>query len=980
MEADASPQQEHKAEKLLALAKGPLAASAARLAAHSRALPSGRDFHFYHNFDQFRSPAREIAARSQSLLSGIGSSALLRGSGRQQPGTEQPALPEDLDDAHDCLVNLNDEILERFGVSMDEFRRLREEEEGGAAGGDRAAGMEAGGFQMVYGKKGKKKKDGASDVYGVEGAVDASGGSALKVASRDKKTSGPRSQVPFHIPTIPRPQDQFMILVNNSNHPFEHVWLERSEDGSRFVHPLEKLSVLDFLDGNIGDDEPVKPPLVENTPFTLVEGVKELKELAAKLRKVDEFAVDLEHNHYRSFQGLTCLMQISTRTEDFIVDTLKLRVHVGPHLREVFKDPFKKKVMHGSDRDILWLQRDFGIYVCNLFDTGQASRILQLERNSLEFLLHNFCDVTANKEYQHADWRLRPLPDDMLKYAREDTHYLLYIYDVMKRMLLSESSKTELGDSLLGEVCPCVIYIFFLSLGEILYMRKIISLCFFSSVVKTSEVICEFDSHSLGLLVYKRSYDVCMLLYEKELLTETSYLRIYGLNEADFNPQQLAVVAGLCEWRDNVARLEDESTGYVLPNRTLLEIARQMPLTSGMLKRLVKSKHPYIERHLGSVVAIIRSSIGNAAAFETISEQLKKGHLKAAAGGGVEDDSESPPVIEEHASAETATMDGVGSLERTAELSTSMVMNDGLKTDSSSVIGSCEPSDSVVTSTVEKQDHDLVLPLRAKAVNVASVQTLKKPTSAFGALFGNSSSKRKLDPDSKGRNAEQGKTEIKLEQIKSSVTLPFHSFSGGVGQATLGPGPTLMSAKPQQPEPPTHQENEPRLAAAAELDGIIPLANESDDSQSPGDSPSNNDGLKHREWFPQIPRDGSAERSVVEMSMPEEPMSLSELSSSFQKCFQSTNQSQSAKEAGKEGTSSPLQPYDYAAAGKEVKFGDGQDRNSVAEDDNPIRGRRRRGSAVRHGGVADEEKLNDFQAPRRCQAFPASGNRSATFR
>jgi ribonuclease D len=37
-------------------------------------------------------------------------------------------------------------------------------------------------------------------------------------------------------------------------------------------------------------------------------------------------------------------MQISTRTEDFVVDTLKLRIHIGPYLREVFKDPTKRKV------------------------------------------------------------------------------------------------------------------------------------------------------------------------------------------------------------------------------------------------------------------------------------------------------------------------------------------------------------------------------------------------------------------------------------------------------------------------------------------------------------------------------------------------------------------------------------------------------------------------------------------------------------
>ncbi len=39
----------------------------------------------------------------------------------------------------------------------------------------------------------------------------------------------------------------------------------------------------------------------------------------------------------------------------------------------------------------------------------------------------------ADKKYQLADWRLRPLPAEMLKYAREDTHYLLYIHDCLKR-------------------------------------------------------------------------------------------------------------------------------------------------------------------------------------------------------------------------------------------------------------------------------------------------------------------------------------------------------------------------------------------------------------------------------------------------------------------------------------------------------------------------------------------------------------------
>ncbi|KAL0338766.1 UNVERIFIED_CONTAM: protein RRP6-like 2, partial [Sesamum angustifolium] len=95
----------------------------------------------------------------------------------------------------------------------------------------------------------------------------------------------------------------------------------------------EKLSVLDFVDRPDSAVQPVKPLPIEVTPFKLVEDLKGLKQLAIKLRNVDEFAVDLEHNQYRSFQGLTCLMQISTRTEDFIIDTLRLRVQIG-HISE----------------------------------------------------------------------------------------------------------------------------------------------------------------------------------------------------------------------------------------------------------------------------------------------------------------------------------------------------------------------------------------------------------------------------------------------------------------------------------------------------------------------------------------------------------------------------------------------------------------------------------------------------------------------
>jgi exosome complex exonuclease RRP6 len=74
-------------------------------------------------------------------------------------------------------------------------------------------------------------------------------------------------------------------------------------------------------------------------------------------------------------------MQISTRTEDILIDTLTLRKEMF-HLNVVFTNPKILKVMHGSENDILWLQRDFGLYVVNLFDTGQVCLKTVLTQNS----------------------------------------------------------------------------------------------------------------------------------------------------------------------------------------------------------------------------------------------------------------------------------------------------------------------------------------------------------------------------------------------------------------------------------------------------------------------------------------------------------------------------------------------------------------------------------------------------------------------
>jgi len=73
--------------------------------------------------------------------------------------------------------------------------------------------------------------------------------------------------------------------------------------------------------------------------------------MATKLKAAKEIAVDLEHHSYRTYRGFLCLMQISTREEDFIVDLLvpSVRDSIRNTLGEIFADPEIVKVsLHNS--------------------------------------------------------------------------------------------------------------------------------------------------------------------------------------------------------------------------------------------------------------------------------------------------------------------------------------------------------------------------------------------------------------------------------------------------------------------------------------------------------------------------------------------------------------------------------------------------------------------------------------------------------
>lgn len=288
-------------------------------------------------------------------------------------------------------------------------------------------------------------------------------------------------------------------------------------------------------------------------PFTWVSTAEQVDALLEHLRedRVTEIAVDLEHNNKRSYLGIVCLMQISTRWGDWIVDTLadEVREHAEV-LNEVFTSPEKILVLHGADHDILWLQRDLGLYVTALFDTYHATNVLTMPVHSLAYLLQRFVGFEADKRYQLADWRIRPLPLEMLFYARSDTHSLLYIYDRLREELLAQG-----GAHAITEV-------------------------FERSKTTASKVYAKPEWDEPG---------------ESRTGWRLLWLRRGGEQaRANAEPRPLELlskeerlVRGLHRWRDSIAREEDEGPQHVLSDQSLAFLAFRAPATGAETLRVI---------------------------------------------------------------------------------------------------------------------------------------------------------------------------------------------------------------------------------------------------------------------------------------------------------------------------------------------------------------------------------------------------------
>jgi ribonuclease D len=270
-------------------------------------------------------------------------------------------------------------------------------------------------------------------------------------------------------------------------------------------------------------------------PPVLVADSAALAELVARLRDEPVVAFDTESNSFHVYRERVCLLQVSTRSADYVVDPLA--VDPAP-LGAVLCDG-RETVLHGADYDVRCLRREWGWQLPRLFDTMAAARRLGRTGLGLSALVEHQFGVRLSKSFQRADWGRRPLSREELTYAALDTHFLLPIHDVLTAELAARGAADE--------------------------ARR------------------EFDR-------------IAAAEFRERVFDPEGWRRLKGARELDAPGR--AILRALWLAREERARADDRPPFKVLAEQAMLELARRRPASDEELAR-VPGVTPSVLRRMG---------------------------------------------------------------------------------------------------------------------------------------------------------------------------------------------------------------------------------------------------------------------------------------------------------------------------------------------------------------------------------------------
>lgn len=272
------------------------------------------------------------------------------------------------------------------------------------------------------------------------------------------------------------------------------------------------------------------------TPLVWVDQPQKLRDIAEELASEDILAVDTESNSLYAYQEQVCLLQFSTREKDILIDSLALK-DLSP-LAEIFSSDRILKVFHAAEYDLICLFRDYGFRFNFLFDTMIAARTLSYQKIGLGSLLEQYFGITVEKKYQRANWGRRPIKEEMLTYARLDSHYLIPLQEQLRAELIA-SGRWELA-------------------------------------------LEDFRRLTEGI----------------EDTTESAEEDFWKLRGArDLSPEKAAVLKALYQFRDSVAEAQDRPPFKVFSHQTLVDLAANNPKRREDLLKLPSLNARMVDRY-----------------------------------------------------------------------------------------------------------------------------------------------------------------------------------------------------------------------------------------------------------------------------------------------------------------------------------------------------------------------------------------------
>lgn len=273
-----------------------------------------------------------------------------------------------------------------------------------------------------------------------------------------------------------------------------------------------------------------------------------LEDLVSALSGEPLLGVDTEAAGYHRYLDRLSLIQISSRSRNYLIDPLALE-DLSP-LSTMLEDRRVEKIFHDADFDLRILDRDVGVRVAGLFDTQIAAALLGERSLGLGAVIETYLGVKLPKAYQRADWAERPLTEGMKDYAATDTAYLPDLRDRL-RAALEEKGR--------------------LAWAEEEFARR-----------------------------------------EGTRWTESedaleAFLRVKGAR--DLTPRGLAILRELHAWRESVGRERDQATFRVMSNQALIALSLAPPSSQSQLSSVTGVSEGMADRRGREIMAAIQRGL-----------------------------------------------------------------------------------------------------------------------------------------------------------------------------------------------------------------------------------------------------------------------------------------------------------------------------------------------------------------------------------